>query len=84
MAELGFIIPLNLNDYLSFIGKPQGDRTNWCSAPPPEIKQPWWTNENIQLSGSSLGPTSAKVGDTVSIQVGVQGVLEPDGTTVED
>lgn len=26
MADLGFIIPLNENDYLSFIGKPQGDR----------------------------------------------------------
>ncbi|HME23602.1 MAG TPA: hypothetical protein VKI44_20130 [Acetobacteraceae bacterium] len=74
MAELGFIIPLNLNDYLAFIGKPQGDRTNWCST------QQWWTNENIQLSGSSLGPTSAKVGDTVSVQVGIQGVLGSHGT----
>jgi hypothetical protein len=77
MADLGFIIPLNLNDYLPFTGKPQGDRTNWCTT------QTWWTNENIQLSGSSLGPTSAKVGDTVSIQVGVQGVLGDGGFTEE-
>ena len=65
MAETGFIIPLNLADYLA-----QGQRNNWCGT------QTWWTNENIQLSGSSLGPTSARVGDTVSIQVGVQGVTD--------
>jgi hypothetical protein len=65
MAETGFIIPLNLNDYLG-----SGQRNNWCGT------QTWWTNENIQLSGSSLGPTSARVGDTVSIQVGVQGVTD--------
>ena len=85
MAELGFIIPLNLNDYLPFIGKPQGDRTSWCALPPPPLMgQPWYTNDNIQLSGSSLGPTSAKVGDTVSIQVGVQGVSVGQEGTVED
>jgi len=69
MAEIGFIIPLNLNDYLA-----QGQRSNWCGT------QTWWTNENIQLSGSSLGPTSAKVGDVVSIQVGVQGVTDRGAT----
>jgi hypothetical protein len=86
MAELGFIIPLNLNDYLSFSGKPPGDRTNWCTAHPSTLMgQPFYTNDNLRLSGSSLGPTSAKVGDTVRIQVGVQGVnVGTDGATVED
>src|ERR1035438_9686277 len=65
----GFMIPLNFNDW--FIG--HGDRTNWCSA------QTWWTNENISLQGSSLGTTEAKVGDTVTIAVGIQGVVDQDG-----
>ena len=43
MAETGFIIPLNLADYLA-----QGQRNNWCST------QTWWTNENISLL--ELGP----------------------------
>jgi hypothetical protein len=66
----GFMIPLNQNDWTN-----NGDRTNWCSA------QVWWTNQNISLQGSSLGPTEAKVGEAVTIAVGIQGVVEPDGTT---
>ena len=66
----GFVIPLDFNDW--FIT--HGDRTNWCT--PPHV---WWTNENIFLQGSSLGPTEAKVGDTVTIAVGIQGVLDAGG-----
>jgi hypothetical protein len=61
MADLGFIIPLDINDYLN-----QGQRVNWCGGT-------WWTNQNLQLSGTVSG-TTAKVGDDVTIQVGIQGV----------
>jgi hypothetical protein len=66
----GFMIPLNYNDWFT-----NGDRTNWCST------KVWWTNENIKLVGSSLGPTEAKVGETVTVQVGVQGVVPTGGDT---
>lgn len=62
-----FIIPLDLNDYIG-----RGWRNNWCNT------QTWWTNQNIQLSGSSVSPTSARVGDTVSIQVDIQGCIGED------
>jgi len=61
MSRVGFIISLdNLTD--------NGDRTNWCST-----KQ-FWTNQSIQLSGTSVDNTTARVGDTVTIQVEVRGV----------
>jgi hypothetical protein len=66
----GFMIPLNYADW-----ETNGDRTNWCSA------KVWWTNENIQLVGSSLGPTEVKVGETVTVRVGVQGVVPTGGDT---
>lgn len=50
----GFMIPLNYSDW-----ETNGDRTNWCST------KVWWTNENIKLVGSSLGPTEVKVGEPV-------------------
>ena len=69
MANLGFIIPLNLNDFLQ-----NGARNNWCGA------QSWWTNENISLSGT-VSATTARVGDTVVIQVGIQGIVDQNGDT---
>jgi hypothetical protein len=66
----GFMIPLNQTDWTN-----NGDRSNWCSS------QQWWMNENISLQGGSLGPTDVKVGETVTIAVGIQGVVESDGTT---
>jgi hypothetical protein len=72
MPSLGFIIPLDLNDYLN-----KGQRVNWCGA------QPWWTNQNIQLSNTSAGSTAANVGDVVTVQVGIQGVSSDRGFTEE-
>lgn len=66
----GFMIPLDHTDWTN-----NGDRTNWCSS------QVWWTNQNIALKGSSLGPTDAKVGEPVTITVGIQGVVGPEGDT---
>jgi len=64
------MIPLNYSDW-----ETNGDRTNWCST------KVWWTNENIKLVGSSLGPTEVKVGEPVTVQVGVQGVVPTGGDT---
>src|SRR5215472_4873326 len=61
MSKVGFIISLdNLTD--------NGDRANWCST-----KQ-FWTNQSIQLSGTSVDNTTARVGDNVTVQVEVRGV----------
>ena len=67
----GFMIPLDFNDWKNY-----GDRTSWCST------QPWWTNQNISLQGSSLGPTEVKLGETVKVAVGIQGVAGTGGATV--
>jgi hypothetical protein len=69
MANLGFIIPLNLDDFLE-----NGARNNWCGT------QSWWTNENISLSGT-VSATTARVGDTVVMQVGIQGIVDQNGDT---
>lgn len=61
MSKVGFIISLdNLTDV--------GDRTNWCST------QQFWTNQSMQLSGTSVDNTTARVGDSVTIQVEVRGL----------
>jgi len=62
MADQGFIIPLDHTDFTN-----EGQRTNWCSA------QAFWTNENLLLNGT-VDATTAKVGDNVTVQVGIQGV----------
>jgi hypothetical protein len=61
MSKVGFIISL---DNTSDIGV----RTNWCST------QPFWTNQSIQLSGTSVDNATTRVGDSVTIQVEVRGV----------
>jgi hypothetical protein len=68
----GFMIPLNAADWTS-----GGDRTNWCVAP-----HVWWTNENIKLVGGSWGDTDAAVDQPVTITVGVQGLVDPGGASV--
>jgi hypothetical protein len=61
IPNTGFIISLdNATDL--------GDRTNWCST------RAWWTNVNIQLAGS-VDATTARVGDGVTVQVRLRGML---------
>jgi hypothetical protein len=67
----GFMIPLNEADWGD-----GGVRDSWCAAP-----NAWWTNENIYLANSTWGPTDAGVGDEVTITVGVQGLVDSDGTS---
>lgn len=62
IPNTGFIISLdNLTDL--------GDRTNWCNP-----TRQWWTNVNIQLEGG-VDATTARVGDTVTLQVRLRGML---------
>ncbi len=62
MSRVGFIISLdNLLD--------NGARVNWCSA------QPFWTNQSMQLSGTSVDNATARVGDSVTVQVEVRGLF---------
>ncbi len=72
MTDPGFMIPLNANDYFNF---PEGGQRNVCSAANEQTytQAPWWTNENIQLTGS-VDAVTARVGDTVVIQVGSPGL----------
>jgi hypothetical protein len=69
----GFMIPLNSTDWTN-----GGVRNNWCAAP-----NVWWTNENIKLVGGSWGDTDAAVGQQVTITIGVQGLVDPDGPSVK-
>ena len=65
MSRVGFIISLdNLLD--------NGARVNWCSA------QPFWTNQSMQLSGTSVDNATARVGDSVTVQVEVRGLFWTD------
>jgi hypothetical protein len=68
----GFMIPLNKTDWTN-----GGVRNNWCAAP-----NAWWGNENIKLAGGSWGDTDAAVGQQVTITIGVQGLVDPDGPSV--
>ncbi len=58
-----FLIPLNELD--------NGVRTGWCTGKP--AGQPWYTNENIYLTGS-LSRTEVQVGQAAMINVGIQGL----------
>jgi hypothetical protein len=66
----GFMIPLDQTDW----SPGNGNRTNFCTSP-----NAWWTNQNIWLQGGSLGRTDAKVGEAVTIMVGIQGLADPAG-----
>lgn len=65
----GFMIPLDQADWTN-----GGNRTGWCTG-----SHVWWTNTNITLTGTSQGPTDAAIGDHVTINVGVQGLIDPGG-----
>ncbi len=84
MSDPGFMIPLNERDYdFPFDSEPpQAGQRNICSAANQQIytMAPWWTCENIQLTGT-IGVVTARVGDSVVIQVGVQGLRSGGFTT---
>ncbi|MGA2258794.1 MAG: hypothetical protein ABSG53_29355, partial [Thermoguttaceae bacterium] len=72
----GFMIPVNELDFQTVLMSPT---RNICSPSTEAILgAPWWTCENIQLTGT-VSPVMARVGDAVTIQVGIQALptLEP-------
>lgn len=80
MADPGFMIPLN---ELDFDFPNDGGQRNICDATVQQeyTKAPWWTCENIQLTGT-VDAVTAKVGDTVVIKVGIQGLTSGGDTTL--
>lgn len=75
----GFMIPLNERDF--FFPNDAGQRSICDPAVQNTYtKAPWWTCENIQLTGT-VDPVTARVGDTVVIQVGIQGLNAAEGST---
>jgi hypothetical protein len=75
----GFMIPLNLRDFL--FPQDSGQR-NICTAANQQTytKAPWWTCENIQLP-QTVDAVTARVGDSVVIEVGIQGLVGAGGET---
>lgn len=72
----GFMIPLNVRDFEFPFDTGQ---RNICliSNQNTYTQAPWWTCENIQLTGT-VDAVTARVGDNVVIQVGVQGLRNAD------
>jgi hypothetical protein len=68
-AIQGFMIPLNEADFENILDS--GTRSICTSASEALLGAPWWTCENIQLTGTKDAVT-ARVGDMVTIQVGIQ------------
>jgi len=65
----GFMIPVNELDYQTVV---DSSSRNICAASfEAMIGAPWWACENIQLTGT-VSAVTARVGDTVTIQVGIQ------------
>src|ERR1039458_1803052 len=79
MADPGFMIPLNERD---FFFPNDGGQRNICDPANQNTytKAPWWTCENIQLTGT-VDAVTARAGDTVVIQVGIQGLTAAEGAT---
>lgn len=73
MSDPGFMIPLNLNDFLFPFDN--GGR-DICSAANQQTytKAPWWTCENIQLTAGGTATPNAVVGTSYVIQVGIEGL----------
>jgi hypothetical protein len=68
-AIQGFMIAVNELDYQTVVDAPT---RNICNAAfEATIGAPWWTCENIQLTGT-VSAVTARVGDTVTIPVGIQ------------
>lgn len=80
MADPGFMIPLNLNDFLFPF---EGGTRDICSAAKQQTytHAPWWTSENVQLTTGGNQVPSAVVGTPYVIQVGIAGAPGGDGTT---
>jgi hypothetical protein len=68
----GFMIPLNERDF--FFPFDNGTRSICDSQVQQTFTQaPWWTCENIQFTGT-VDTVTARVGDNIVIQVGIQGL----------
>src|SRR5271168_2829231 len=80
MPDPGFMIPLNLNDFLFPL---EGGSRDICSAATQQTytKAPWWTCENIQLTTGGIATPSAVVGTPYVIQVGIEGLPAQGGDT---
>ena len=71
---IGFMIPVNQQDFLT-IHAPTQDPRNICTASGERtIGAPWYTCENIQLT-NTVSAVTARVGDNVTIQVGIQALV---------
>ena len=68
-AIQGFMIPLNQADFNNILSSPT--RSICSSASQAALGAPWYACENIQLTGT-VDAVTARVGDTVTIQVGIQ------------
>lgn len=81
MPDPGFMIPLNQRDFEFRFDDP-GTGRDICSTANEQkyTKAPWWTCENIQLTGS-VDAVTARVGDTIVIQVGIEGLPSQGGDT---
>jgi hypothetical protein len=73
MSDPGFMIPLNLRDFLFPF---EGGTRDICSPSNQATytQAPWWTCENIQLTTGGSAVPSAVVGTAYVIQVGIEGL----------
>jgi hypothetical protein len=80
MPDPGFMIPLNLDDFLFPL---DGGSRDICSSANQQTytKAPWWTCENIQLTVGGTPTSSAVVGTSYVIQVGIEGLPAQGGDT---
>jgi len=65
----GFMIPLNQLDFETVLDS--STRAICTSSMEATLGAPWWTSENIELKGT-IDAVTARIGDTVTIQVGIQ------------
>lgn len=68
-AIQGFMIPVNQLDFQTILFS--GTRAICSSSAEATLGAPWWSCENIRLRGT-VDAVTARVGDTVTIQVGIQ------------
>jgi hypothetical protein len=76
-AIQGFMIPVNQLDFATILLS--GATRNICSSSmEATLGAPWYACENIQFKGT-VDAVTARVGDSVTIQVGLQGLPSPGG-----
>src|SRR5271166_3185680 len=80
MTDLGFMIPLNLRDFEFPLDSGTRDICSLANQNT-YTKAPWWTCENIQLTTGGTVVTSAVVGTSYVIQVGLEGLPSQGGAT---